>query len=390
MKLGLRRAEPEELESLEGPDLDEFLSEVDAEERAERKAARSGKFGDLLGQGSKSARKGKAGRKSQPGRALPRFAKRDKSVSDVHQWTNGSNLAAKAGTVGIVVAIVAGPAAFVMQMTHKQTAQTSQAGAFDTRMMNRRDAADDVATQFVTTWLTSSDGQQNRLSAYWPSADTSSVVLPAKASTVGQTDVVRSEPVGPGVWSVTVSADVSSDGSSPRHRYFRIPISVAGESTVAAQALSLPAEVPGPAHQVAGISLSYPATVTPSDAASTMTSQFLTALLTGQSNIGLLESPGTSIPPVANSPWKNVRLVELKAADASVLSQVKTDGTTLHVQASVALSPQTPKNGSIDSSSETSAQYQLTLTSRAGRWEISSLDTTPQLSTPTPKRVSAK
>lgn len=374
-----------------GRDLDSFLSEVDAEDRADRKAERSGRFADLLGQGGKKARKKKDSTQSKrPGRSLPKFGKQDKSDSDVHQWTNGSNLTAKAGTAAMVVAMVAGPAALAMQLTQKPPTVAAQGSGFDTRMMNRRDAANDVATQFVSTWLSAGKGQEGQLSAFRPGVDTNDVTLPQKPSSVTQTSVIRSEPVGPGVWSVTVSADVLAPGAkTSTHRYFRVPVSVSGSDSVAAQALALPAEVPGPSHRAGNTALSYPSTVAPSDPAATMTSQFLTAMLTGQNNIGLYEAPGTSIPAVENPVWKSVRVVELKAADGSALSQVKTDGTKLHVQASVALSPAAPKNGSSDSSLEPSAQYQLTLTARAGRWEISSLDTSPQLSVPT-ERTSAK
>ena len=360
----------------EGVDLESFLRQAEEDPDDEVKAP-----GLLAGLRGRRGADKKPTEKATGGRSWRRG--REKSSSDAHQWTNGSNLGARAMTVAMVAAIMCAPVALVMEVTKADPVVNSTASGYDERMMNRRDVAAESARQTVRAWLSATDADLKGIAALVPGLDPNSVNFPEKASQVGDVHVTQVLPSGPGVWTATVSADVTAEGSkTAAHRYFRIPVAVSGSLTPSAQPLMLPAEVPGPGRRVPNVRTSYPNQVSQTDPAYGMTAQFLNALLTGKDNISLYERPGTSIAAITNAPWKSVRITRLDVDDSRALNQVRVDGTKVHVLATVAMSAQEPKAGAVAVTSESSATYALTLTSRAGRWEISSLDAAPQLNTP--------
>ena len=366
-------------------DLEQFLREAEQEQRDDVEPS-PGVFAGLRNRRSAS----KADATPEGGRRWGWRGSRETSTSDAHQWTNGSQWRARAMTAGMVAAMVAGPVALGMQMFQGDPVVRSTASGYDERMMNRRDVAGERARQTVRAWLSASASDQGAVSRLVPGLDPNSVSFPEKASRVGDVQVTQLLPSGPGVWTATVAADVTADGSKTAvHRYFQVPVAVSGSVNASAQPLTLPAEVPGPGMRVPQVRASYPNSVAQSDPAYGMAAQFLSALLTGQDNIGLYERPGTSIAAITNTPWKSVRITRLDVDNSRALGLVRVDDTKVHVLATVALSAQEPKNGSVDAKSESSATYALTLTSRAGRWEISSLDAAPQLNTPSPTSASS-
>lgn len=368
-----------------GIDLEQFLRDAEQDQGDERDM-QPGFFAGLRNRRSVS----KAGTSPGSERRSRWRGGRDVTTSDAHQWTNGSQWRARVMTIGMVAAMVAGPVALGMQLSQGEPVVQSTGTGYDERMMNRRDVAGERARQTVRAWLSATASNQGALTALVPGLDPNSVSFPEKAARVGDVQVTQLLPSGPGVWTATVSADVTADGSkSAAHRYFRVPVAVSGSASASAQPLTLPAEVPGPGRRVPQVRASYPNSVAQSDPAYGMTAQFLSALLTGQDNIGLYERPGTSIPSITNTPWKSVRITRLDVDDSRALGQVRLDDTKVHVLATVALSAQEPKNGAVDAKSESSATYALTLTSRAGRWEISSLDAAPQLNTPSSTSASS-
>lgn len=312
---------------------------------------------------------------------------------DAAQWSGGSQLATRATTGALAVCLLAGPIALVKGMTSSPAPVAAGAG-YDDRMMNRRAAAIDTAQEAIPAWLGATTSNSAALARWW---DTSNMQLPGAATGVSDVTVRSATPTAPGVWTVQVGADVTPPGGTTRRRYFQIPIAVSGTGPqIAAAPLTLPAEVAAPSLQVT-TSTQYDTPIPSTSDAFTMTSGFLSALLAGHGPIALYTRPGVSIPPVSPAPWVQATLSALAAdsGDAARSGAPQPDGTRIRVLATVALTapattPQPPAatspSGAPSSTQATdtpvSAQYELVLTMRAGRWEISALDPAPVLSTP--------
>lgn len=225
-------------------------------------------------------------------------------------------------------------------------------------------------------------------------------------------------------------------------RYFAVPIAVKGTGTsTAARPLTLPAEVAAPSMTV-DVGTSYSGQISRDSGVFTTTQGFLSANLAGQGNATLYTRPGVWIPAVSPAPWVSVEVTAVQASNDDVARSVGThpDGTQVRVLATVQMTPPSakpsptsstpPSASSSSASSSTSAptssaasdappwpggpspsdtsaastadpspsgsstpsagtageavtgQYELVLTLRAGRWEVSALDPAPVLNTP--------
>lgn len=317
--------------------------------------------------------------------------------SPMMQWTGASRWKTLLSTAALWVFVGCGALALVLQLAgpHDTSKPVATSGV-DQRLLNRKAAAGDTALQFVSAWFSATKTDSAALSKWY---DTSQVSLPAKSSTVTNSVVYHADPSNPGVWQITVSADVQPPGADrPTRRYFVVPVKVAGTSRVAAKPLALPAEVAAPSDNVPNISLSYPQQVASAKLQSSIQG-FLSALLTGQGPITLYERPGVSISAISPAPYTSAA-VQTVAADNQSSSQAlndvtPNDGATAHVLVTVDLATKTapassgsPQDPSSDAN--TTAQYELTLKARAGRWEVTNLASAPTLAdkpspTPTPR-----
>lgn len=319
---------------------------------------------------------------------------RRSGASDAAQWTGGSALATRATSVVLAAALVCGPAAAIKTFVFTSDPQSVTAtGGFDERMSARQGTAGDMAVRAVRDWLGASQDNSADLAAWW---DVSTVQLPSQPAAVSEVRVVTALPAAPGVWSVRVAADVTVAGGEPVTRYFVVPIAVDGQGAATqARPLTLPAQIAAPGMNV-DIATNYDGQVTADSGVWTTTAGFLSALLTSQGDITLYLRPGTSIPKVSPAPWASVSVQAIAAPSASAALSVGShpDGTQIHVLATAALdsagssaAASSPSAGSSTSpataaGSSVTAQYALTLTIRAGRWEVSALDAAPVLNTP--------
>lgn len=241
---------------------------------------------------------------------------------------------------------------------------------------------------YVAAWVTAgttAEGTASSDLAVWgPPAP-----LAAAAGThrVSWSQPARAEQLAPGYWSVTVAAEiadlVAGRWQQPALRWFatavvaRGPAAAGGTdpagSAVAYTATTLPHQVSAPAglgqpQVVADQTL--PASGT---AIADTVSTFLRAYLTG-SDVSRLISPDTVLSPVTGSGVLSAQLTGLTGDDrASALGAgpVPDTGEAVAVVATVA---------TVDRSGPGNpAAYALTLTARAGRWEIHSLDPAPAL-----------
>jgi len=248
------------------------------------------------------------------------------------------------------------------------------------------------AAVFMQHWLPAGQGTETDLQPYMssvPSLDNKPNSRYASEPPI----VLSSTQVSAGYWSVLlcvneVAKDHTGKLKSAGTHWYRVSVAQSGstaagpgsnDSTVF-QVTSAPYEVPAP---VSGTSLANSAysdvTVPVSGPIGDTTQHFLDAYLTGNGEIERYTSPGVTIPPVTPPSASKVTVQTIGAIpvadDAQDADSVPADGVTVHVLV------QTTVTGS--EGSGIPMDYPLTLRSRAGRWEVLSLD-----SAPVPQRAS--
>ncbi|MGW2689259.1 conjugal transfer protein [Streptomyces sp. NPDC001414] len=243
------------------------------------------------------------------------------------------------------------------------------------------------AELFVSAYLQAGQGTERDLAPYY----SGSVALAVKPGTrtVTQSTVIASREVQPDYWSVTVAADVTAHddkGKSTRLgvQYFRVGIQAtdpAGASgteqgaIAAYAATSLPAQVAAPAAlKPGGLAYETDRGSSSADPSVETASGFLAAYLTGTTELDRYTSPGTRLQPISPTPYAEAKVTEVQDDSTSASQQkVPADRTVLHQLVQV---DATDLGGST-----VSLSYALTLKSRAGRWEVASVDDAPALRT---------
>lgn len=248
------------------------------------------------------------------------------------------------------------------------------------------------AQLFVAAYISAGEGEENKLAAYYPPA--TSLRLEGKPGRLSgeHLTVVRLRQTDRNIWSVTVAARISGDGSKPTPdgqgpaegreahpdwavRFFQVPVASApaGGGATGFTALAMPAEVGAPA-RIEAPDLVYgpmrPAL--PSDPRTQAVTEFLTAYLTGTGQLDRYLAPGTQLAAITPAPYSGIAVDQLAIeGEKSVMpvTTVPADGTRLRLL--VALRATSHDTVRVPLS------YALTLKARAGRWEIASLDGAP-------------
>lgn len=318
-------------------------------------------------------------RKSTPesGREKKGKAKKPAPAAQGSAHTFGRAAGEKAITAVLLAAVISGPIALTVAMTAKTPAVAQQ--VVDNTLSTDQQSAGEYATSFVASWLSASRDRPGDLKQY---IDVSAVgQLSSAPWKYRDLAVVSVEPAEgePDMVSVVVAANVeeydaeSDEGAMiwPR-RYFSVTVRVAdGGFTI----IGLPAPVAAPAKVTDPVKLVYTKAVPGTSAVREATQSFLLAYLTGSGEIGRYLSPGSDIAAIAPAPYANLTIKELRS-DAEAPEAPGT-GDVVHVLALVEL---VNVNGQ-----QLSATYTLTVTARDGRWEATSIDSTPILAPPSPK-----
>lgn len=285
-------------------------------------------------------------------------------------WSSGSRLGSRVVSVALLGAIACGPVGVVMASVARPASAPAPVASFDDRMASRRSVAAETAVQWAGAWLTTPADRAGELRAFYGGQ----VVLPKTAAAVANLRVVDAVPSDAGVWTVTVGGEVTPAGAKAAvQRYFQVPVAVSGggaEGPVAASPMSTPAPVAGP-RPVEGLPGSaYGARITSGPVVETVQA-FLTASLTGQ-DVSRFVTPGSAAAGATTTTnrWGGVEVVEV-GADRTVNDQeVPPDGTPVRVLASVLVT----ETGADSRFERLQADIPLTLTTRGGRWEVSSVD----------------
>lgn len=305
------------------------------------------------------------------------------------RWTAGSSSLARLTVPLLFLAALSGPAAVMLSWTSARSDPVVPAVVGDTPdLAARRVAAEETALGWVLAWLGASRADSAALKRWWSGSE---LRLPDVGAQVSAARVLQSTAVAPGVWSVLVAADVST-GVATQRRYFQVPVAVSGgEHTAAARALTIPAEVSAPGTD-ASAQLAYTTGIPVSSPPGATVAGFLTALLTGTGDLSRWSSPANAAravtPPVCRSVTVQAIVADRDVPGLITGNPTDGDSVALLVTADLRAEPAVttpattpgPSLGPSGAPMVATGQWLLSITARAGRWEVASIDLTPALS----------
>lgn len=266
------------------------------------------------------------------------------------------------GRVGVWAALAAGPLALAVAIGQPSATVAATPAPKPQRTQTTTAVTDPsgYVTQFVDAWLRSSDDASSAAGRRAQSM-APGVTLPTlddDAPTPRRVTPVRSAPKEGGQWSVTVAAQYAD-----AVRYFAVPaISAAAGGgsfavTAAPALVAAPTQHPMPASSYGVTVEEGPLTTTAQD--------FLSAYLAGRGEVDRYLAPGVRMSAVSPAAASSVEVEEVSAREESAAGEkVPGDGTTVHVLVTVEAR---------DDAGRWPLAYELTLSSRGGRWEIAAL-----------------
>lgn len=303
------------------------------------------------------------------------------------EWTGPAAWITKALSVALFLTLVTGPlglaAAVWLILRPAPVAVADREGGETTAVAEQRAAVGAFAEEYVVTWLSTPRGAEKNLAPYLPNY--ASVTLPQTPSTVSNPATTGVVPVqastdGAGAageqssesWSATVAVNVQTSAKDAAvRRYFQVPITWRSGSLVAQ---ALPAPVPAPATAEAPRT-AYADTAALQDPLAVSVAEFFKAFLAGGGDVTRYVTPNAPIRAVEPAPFASVELSDVQTdRDLSEVDQAApADGESLRVLVSA--------TGTNIHKQSISFQYALTVTARANRWEVTSIDPGPILST---------
>lgn len=245
------------------------------------------------------------------------------------------------------------------------------------------------AELYVAAYLSAGD---DTLHSYFPQAPP--VLGAAGRRQATRTVALAATEVAPGYWSVTVAADVTvATGRSNRGtgiHYFVVPVlALGGRDTGGTRpsgapagfvAAALPAEVSAPgAGAVPELRYNATSPIVDGPLQETVT-RFLTAYLTGGTDLDRYLTPSTALTPVQPAPYRAVQTTSVSTREQipGVDTAVPADGSVAHVLTTVDAVDEYQQHWPLT--------YALTLTARAGRWEVTRMENAPALAPADPAR----
>ncbi|MGW1533862.1 conjugal transfer protein [Streptomyces aureus] len=264
--------------------------------------------------------------------------------------------------VGAWTAIAAGPIALCLAITSGPT--TVQAATPPAAPVQPTGGGSDpagIAQLFVGAWLRSSADDATTAQARLAQSMAPGIELPDPVEGAQphpeSVTAVRSTHRTGDAWWVTVAAQYA-DG---RLRNYAVPvIADRGSFTVA----GAPGVVAGPGRAKAPQS-PYRVTV-PDGALSSSVGEFLAAYLAGAGEVDRYLAPGVVLSAVTPAPYGRVAVQQVRAIEEAAASGTgAADGTAVHVLVQVEAR---------DGDGRWPLAYELTLTARSGRWEVTGLE----------------
>ncbi|MBC7270114.1 MAG: conjugal transfer protein [Streptomyces sp.] len=261
--------------------------------------------------------------------------------------------------------IAAGPVALAVAVASTPTTVEAATAAKPTAVRTAAAAADPAgyAQLFVSAWLRSSADDATTAQARLAQSMAPDVELPSPAAGAqprpASVTAVRSTQRADGSWSVTVAAQYA-DGSV---RYYAVPVA-ADASGASVTVTGAPGVGAGPAR--AEVPKSPYGVLVPEGDLSAAVGEFLVGYLTGAGEVDRYLAPGVSLSPVSPAPYTSVTVQQVSAVEeAAAREQVPADGAKVRVLAQVEAR---------DTGGRWPLAYELALTARSGRWEVSALE----------------
>ncbi|WP_435224314.1 conjugal transfer protein [Streptomyces sp. Tue6028] len=266
--------------------------------------------------------------------------------------------------LAVMTAIAAGPIALCIAITSAPT--TVQAAApkpAPVRTAAQHADPAGYAQLFLGAWLRSSANDSTSAQARLAQSMAPDVELPDLAegaqSPPESVTAVRSAHRKGGAWSVTVAAQYS-DG---RLRTYVVPVAV-GRSGGSFTVTGAPGVVAGPGR--ADVQASPYRVIVPEGELSSAVGEFLSAYLTGAGEVNRYLAPGVTLPAVTPAPYKRATVQQVQAVEEEAAADtVAADGMAVHVLAQVEAR---------DEDGRWPLAYELTLTARSGRWEVTAVE----------------
>ncbi|MFE9687527.1 conjugal transfer protein [Streptomyces sp. NPDC006285] len=260
--------------------------------------------------------------------------------------------------------LAAGPVALCIAVTAPSPSVKAVSEAKPTAVHTTA-AADPAgyAQLFIGAWLRGTADDATTAQALPAQSMAPDVDLPDPAagvhSTLQSVTAVRSVRRADGTWSVTVAAQYAGQPV----RYYAVPM-VADRAGVSFTVLAAPSVVAGPA-RAGAVKSSYDVSVPEGDLASAVEG-FLAAYLTSAGEVERYLAPDVQFAAVSPAPYTTVSVQEVLAVEqAATGEQVPADGTKVRVR--VRLDARDSGGG------RWPLAYELALTARSGRWEVSAL-----------------
>lgn len=305
----------------------------------------------------------------------------ERKAAQGHPWTRGGEIGSKMIGAVLTFGIVAGylglgigwlalnrPVEAIAQTTtESETTAQSVAGGY--------------AVGFVSAWLNATRDDPGELAEFIDLTGTGSFLSPEPWD-YRDLDVVTVTLITDQFTNVLVSANVKETTTDddneitiwPR-RYWNVPVATGPDGEVSAAGFPAPVNAP----TTADVSLSYPETVSRTGDAGKAVTGFLTAYLTGSGDITRFIAPAAQITPIRPTPFARIDVIDISSNE--VVAESTDEGDEVRILTTIGAQRQDDRL--------VPASYALTMTLRAGRWEISQVDTAPLAkdttrATPTP------
>lgn len=302
----------------------------------------------------------------------------DAAVAKTSSWTGGSVWASRGATVGLWGLLLVYPLAASLVVSGSTT--TSAAAPVEVNAVRAVDeqSAGAVASGFVAAWLSATKSNSTELQRYVSTAgmdlpDTGWTFRNLTVSSVGET-------TSTGLIPVQIAADVqetSIAAEAPvttwQQRYFAVTVHV---TAAGIGVVGMPAPIAAPTTPTEQPALDYNANIASNNPVSATASSFLGAYLTGSGEVSRYVTPGVELTAITPAPYAAIKVKNVTANTAP--ADKPKDGDVLHVLVKTELVSATGQ--------AITADYVLTMTARADRWEVSSIDSTPAEKTPTTRK----
>lgn len=280
-----------------------------------------------------------------------------------HPWTNRERLVSIASTGAVWVFVLCGPLALATSVLREDAPTTA---SVETQEVDVSQSVATFGAGFMTQYLSTPRGQEDRITAMLAEGVDVSLALPQKPAPISSVLPAEAVAISETQWLVSVTVEhPATDGESGATRHWQVPVETddAGHRAVSA----LPSLVPEPT--VGDLAVESRSEVRDSDITQTLDA-FMKAYLAGQGEVAPLTTPEASLTAVSPTPYAEAS-VGAVLTDQEV-PESPSEGDLLRTQISATAT-------AVDGST-TQLGYTVELRYR-DRWEVSAVN--PTTETPT-------